>query len=90
MYNSVITGKENASKEWNYVISMYLRSFNTCFVFGYNVYFMCYWLKTAIYLAFFGQRLPFFGEDRLATCPGQVPAARNGQKRTLLMTSQKT
>jgi len=34
------TGKENASKEWNCIISMFLTSFNVCFVFGYAC-FMC-------------------------------------------------
>jgi len=49
MYDSVIMGKENASKEWNCIISMFLTSFNVCFVFGY-AYFMCVFLKTAIWL----------------------------------------
>jgi len=40
MYDSVITGKGNASKEWNYIVSMFLTSYNVCFVFGY-AYFMC-------------------------------------------------
>jgi len=31
----VITGIENASKEWNCIISMFLTSFNIYFVFGY-------------------------------------------------------
>jgi len=35
MYDIVITGKENASKEWNCTISMFLTSFNVYFVFGY-------------------------------------------------------
>jgi len=47
MYNSVIMGKENASKEWNYIIAMFLTSFNVYFVFGYAC-FMCICLKTAI------------------------------------------
>jgi len=40
MYDSVITGKINASKEWNCIVSMFLTSFNVCFVFGY-AYCMC-------------------------------------------------
>jgi len=40
MYDSVITGKLNASKEWNCVVSMFLTSFNVYFVFDY-AYFMC-------------------------------------------------
>ena len=53
----------NASNELKCIVSMFLTSFNVCFVFGY-AYFMC--LKTAIWL-FLGQDLAFFGEDRLAT-----------------------
>jgi len=49
MYNSVIMGKENASKEGNCIISMFLTSFNVYFVFGY-AYFMCICFKTAIWL----------------------------------------
>jgi len=36
MYNSVITGKENAFKYWNYIISMFLTSLTSilyaCFI----------------------------------------------------------
>jgi len=32
---SVITGKENASKDWNCIILMFPTSFNIYFVFGY-------------------------------------------------------
>jgi len=49
MYDSVIVGKENASKEWNCIISMFLTSFNVYFVFGYACI-MCLWCKTAIWL----------------------------------------
>jgi len=73
MYDSVITGKENASKEWHCIISMFLTNFNVYFVFGY-AYFMCICLKTAIWL-FLGQGLTFFGEDRLATLSVRVRAA---------------
>jgi len=47
---------------------MVLTSFNVYFVFGY-AYFLCICCKTAIwlFLAFLGQGLAFFGEDRLAT-----------------------
>jgi len=40
MHDSVIMGKENASKEWNCIIPMFLMSFNVYFVFGcaYFVY----------------------------------------------------
>ena len=34
MHDSVITVKENASKEWNCIIRKFLTSFNVCFVFG--------------------------------------------------------
>jgi len=40
MYDNAITGKINASKEWNCFVSMFLTSFSVCFVFGY-AYFMC-------------------------------------------------
>ena len=40
MYDSVITGNENASNDWNCIISMFLTSFNVCFVFVYAC-FMC-------------------------------------------------
>jgi len=56
-YDSVITGKENASKQWNRIISMFLTSFNVYVVFGY-AHFMCTCLKTAIWL-FLGQSLAF-------------------------------
>jgi len=49
MYDSVITGKENAWKYWNCVISLFLTSFSVYFVFGYAC-FMCVSLKTAIWL----------------------------------------
>jgi len=68
MYYNVITGKENDSKEWKCIISMFLTSFNVYSVFGY-AYFMCICLKTAIwpFLAFLGQGLAFSDEDKLAT-----------------------
>jgi len=61
MYDSVIIGKENASKEWDCTISMFLTSFNVYFVFGYACI-MCICRKTAIwlFLAFFGTRSGFF------------------------------
>jgi len=61
MYHNVITGKENVSKEWNCIASMFLTSFNVYFVFGY-AYFMCICLKTAIwhFLAFWGTMSGFF------------------------------
>jgi len=49
MYNSVITGKENSSKDWNCIISMFLTSFNVYFVFVY-AYFICICLKTPIWI----------------------------------------
>jgi len=45
--DSVITGKEKASKEWNCIISMFLTSFNVYFVFGYSCV-MCIRRKTAV------------------------------------------
>jgi len=71
MYDSVITGKENASNEWNCIVSISLTSFNVYFVFGY-AYFMFVFLKTAIWL-FLGQGLAFFDEERLATLPVTTP-----------------
>ena len=35
MYDRVITRKENASKDWNYIISKLLKSFSVCFVVVY-------------------------------------------------------
>jgi len=70
MYDSVITGKENDSKDWNCIISMFLTSFNIWFVRGYAC-FLCIYLKTAIWL-FLGQGLAFFDEDRSATLPSSL------------------
>jgi len=39
MYDSGILGKENAFKEWNCTVSIFLMSFKISFVFGYT-YFM--------------------------------------------------
>jgi len=41
MDNGVITGKENASKDCNFSVSMFLTSFNVCFVFGYACFVSC-------------------------------------------------
>jgi len=60
MCNSVITGKENASKDWNCIISMFLTSFNICFVFV-HARFMCICPKTAIWL-FWGIRSAFLAK----------------------------
>ena len=49
MYESFIMGKENASKEWDCIMSMFLTSFNVYFVFGYACI-MCICLKTAIWI----------------------------------------
>jgi len=49
MYDSVFTGKENASKDWNCNLSIFLTSFNVYFVCGYACI-MCIGLKTAIWL----------------------------------------
>jgi len=52
MHDSVITGIENASKDWNCTISMFLTSFNVDFVVDYAC-FMCrlyICLKIAIWL----------------------------------------
>jgi len=40
MCDNVITGKVNASKEWNCIVSMFLTSFNVSFGFAY-AYFIC-------------------------------------------------
>ena len=69
MHNSVIMGKEYASKDWTCVISMFLTSFNVYFVFGCAC-FMCVCLKTAIwvFLAFLGQGLAFFVKTGWQPC----------------------
>ena len=68
MHDSAIMGKEYPSKNWTCVISMFLTSFIVYFVCGCGC-FICICLRTAtwVYLAFLGQGLAFFGEDRLAT-----------------------
>ena len=45
IYDSAITGKENASEEWNCIISMSLTSFNVYFVFGFACFMCIYTLK---------------------------------------------
>jgi len=62
MHDSVIMGIENASKNWNFIISMFPMSYDIYFVFGYGC-FMCICMISN----FFGTRSGFFGEDRLAT-----------------------
>ena len=47
MHDSVITGKEYASKDWTCVLPMFLTSINVYFVCGCAC-FMCICLKTAI------------------------------------------
>jgi len=67
MYDSVITGKEYASKDCICVISMCLTSFNV-YVVWMCMFCMC--MPQNCYLGFssvFGTRSGFFGEDRLAT-----------------------
>jgi len=49
MHDSVIMGKEYASKDWACVMSMFLTSFNAYFLCGCAC-FMCICLKTAIWL----------------------------------------
>ena len=62
MCYSVITGKENTSKEWNCIIAMVLTSFNVYFVFVY-AYFMCSLyaakLLSGLFWLFLGQSLAF-------------------------------
>jgi len=41
IYDSVITGKVNACNELNCIVSMFLTSFNVCFVFGYAYILSC-------------------------------------------------
>ena len=38
MYNSAFTGKENASENWNCILSMFLTSFNVYFYLVMHVY----------------------------------------------------
>jgi len=60
-YHNVITGKENASKEWNCITSMFLTGFNVYFVFGY-AYFCVFALKllSVFFLAFLGGKIWLF------------------------------
>ena len=68
MYDSVITGKENASKEWNCIISYYIdESWQVAMsVLCLIRHILC---VNALKLlsSFFGTKSDFFGEDRLAT-----------------------
>jgi len=63
MYDSVFTGKENASKNSNCTLSMFLTNFNTyfCLVMHVLLYEWPICLRTAIWfiLAFSRQCLPF-------------------------------
>ena len=61
VYDSVITGEENTSKDWNCIVSMLLTHFNICFVFV-DAYFMCICLKTTVwhFMAFCGTRSLFW------------------------------
>jgi len=54
MYDSVIKRKENASKDWNCIISIFPTSSNIHFAFGYAC-FMCICLMTAIWLFWWRQ-----------------------------------
>jgi len=65
MYDSVIMGKDNASKERNCIISLFLMNCKAYFVFGYACT-MCICRQTAIWLSL-GHGLAFFGENGLAT-----------------------
>jgi len=74
MYVSVITGKENASEDWNCITSMFLTSWkwirielhhiSFSFVFDYSC-FICVCLKTVIWI-FLVLGLAFC-DERLAT-----------------------
>jgi len=77
MYDNVIMGKENASKEWNCIISMFLTSFNVYFVFGF-MHVLAYVHSSSLYAVkmlsgflffwlFLGRNQAFFNENRLAT-----------------------
>jgi len=57
MHDSLITGKEYASKEWTCVISMFLTSFK-CLFFVWLCMFYVY-MPQKCYLAFLGQGLDF-------------------------------
>jgi len=59
MYDSVVTGKENASEEWNCIISMYLKSFNIYFLFGY-AYFMRRLYASKLLSGFFWDKVWLF------------------------------
>ena len=74
IYDSVITGKVNASNELNWVASMFLTSFNICFTFGMHI--LCVNALKQLSV-FFGTRSGFFGEDRLATDVGPDPDHRS-------------
>jgi len=68
MYDSAITGKEIASKDWNCIIAMFLSSLNVYFVVGYAC-FMCICLEIAIWL--FGTRSGSFWWTQVGN-PGPV------------------
>jgi len=65
MHDSVIMGKEYASKDWTCVILMFLTSFNV-YIVWLCMFYVC--MSQNCYPAFLGQGLAFFGEDGLATC----------------------
>jgi len=69
MYDNVITGKENASKEYNYIMSMFLTSFNVYFVFGYTCLCVDALKLLSGFFCFFGTRSGIFGEKQVSN-PG--------------------
>ena len=58
-YDSVITWKENASKDCNCILSMFMTSFNIYFVFGYAC-FMCMCHKLRLLPDFFWDKVWLF------------------------------
>jgi len=70
MHDSVITGKEYASKDWTYVVSVFLTSFNVYFVCGCACFMCIVYISKRLFRFFclFWEKVWLsFGEERLAT-----------------------
>jgi len=78
MYDSLFTGKEIAYENLNRILLMFVKSFNTIFVWLCMVYCMCNlyaWTAIWFILAFLRQGLPFL--VNLVACRGLVMAAES-------------
>jgi len=61
MHDSVITGKEYASKDWTWIISMFLTDFNVYFVCGCACFMCC----ECVLLPFFNTQPKFCSHELL-------------------------